>query len=157
MKYSDFLHIAELLNVQLSIVPLLYGSLGLEQRLSVDLNADDIDVLLPEKFINTEWNKLLSLMNIAGYRLVDEHEHEFYNGSVTAAYASLESLKSFANIEISDIPLVEDNDTKYLLLELPDYLKVYEASSKDGYRKNVKNKQDNKKIALIKKALENKG
>ena len=156
MKYSEFLHIAELLNVQLSIYPLLYGSLGLEKRLSVDLNADDIDVLIPEKYIKTEWHKLKSIMNNDGYRLVDEHEHEFYNGSVTVAYASLESLKLFADIEISDIPLVEDKGAKYLLVELPDYLKVYEASSKDGYRKNVKNKQDNIKIALIKKALENK-
>ena len=77
MKYSEFLHIAGLLNVQLSVCPLLYGSLGLEKRLSVDLNAD--------------------------------------------------------------------------------YLKVYEASSKDGYRKNIKNKQDNIKISLIRKALESKG
>ena len=155
MKYFEFLHIVELLNEQLTIYPLLYGSLGLEKRLSIDLNADDIDVLIPEKYIKSEWDKLLSLMNNAGYQLVDENEHEFYNGSVTVAYAALESLKSFANIEISDIPLVEYKGAKYLLLELADYLKVYEASSKDGYRKNVKNKQDNKKIALIKKAIEN--
>ena len=40
---QKFLHIAGLLNEQLSTTPLLYGSLGLERRLSADLNADDID------------------------------------------------------------------------------------------------------------------
>lgn len=48
---QKFLHIAGLLNEQLSTTPLLYGSLGLERRLSADLNADDIDVLILEKFL----------------------------------------------------------------------------------------------------------
>ena len=41
---QKFLHIAGLLNEQLLTTPLLYGSLGLERRLSADLNADDIDL-----------------------------------------------------------------------------------------------------------------
>lgn len=154
-KYAEFLYIAKLLNGQ-SACPLLYGSLGLEKRLSVDLDADDIDILLPENFLTTDWQKLIILMDTAGYRLIDEKEHKFVNGDITVAYAVLESLSSFAGIEIPDIPTVEDDGAKYRLLELVDYLKVYEASSKDGYRKNVKNKQDNIKISLIKKALESK-
>lgn len=154
--YTHFLQIAGLLGEQLSVYPLLYGSLGLEKRLSVDLNADDIDVLIPEKYITSEWNKLISVMNTAGYRLVDEHEHEFTDGDVTVAYAALESLTPFAGIDRSSIPVVRDGEISFLLLDLPDYLKVYEASSNDGYRKNVKNKQDNVKISLIRQALENK-
>ena len=38
-------------------------------------------------------------------------------------------------------------------MELEDYLKVYTASSKDGYRKDVKNKQAHNKIDLINQAL----
>lgn len=38
-------------------------------------------------------------------------------------------------------------------MELEDYLKVYTASLKDGYRKDVKNKQDHNKIDLINQAL----
>ena len=47
-KKTAFLQIAESLNKKLDIVPLLYGSLGLEQRLGVNLDADDVDVLIPE-------------------------------------------------------------------------------------------------------------
>ena len=39
------------------------------------------------------------------------------------------------------------------MLELEDYLKVYTASSKDGYRRDIKNKNDVRKIELINKAL----
>ena len=117
--YSSFLHIAGILNEQLSVYPLLYGSLGLEKRLSVDLNADDIDVLIPEKYIKSEWEKLIHIMNAEGYCLVDEHE--FGNGTVTIAYASLESLTSFTRVDISSISFIEDDNNRFLLFELSDY------------------------------------
>ena len=66
----------------------------------------------------------------------------------------MEDLEPFAGVDIQRIPLIRENGTSYYLLELPDYLKVYEASSRDGYRKNVKNKQDQQKINLIRKALQ---
>ena len=69
------------------------------------------------------------------------------------AYADLEGLTSFAGIDPANVPVIEDGGSRFLLLELSDYLKVYEASSKDGYRKNVKNKQDHIKKSLIRKAL----
>ena len=65
---QKFLHIAGLLNEQLSTTPLLYGSLWLERRLSADLNADDIDVLILEKFLKDEWCRLVDLMEAAGER-----------------------------------------------------------------------------------------
>ena len=118
MKKKEFIHIARLMNKQLNIVPLLFGSLGLEQRLSRDLNADDIDVLIPGIFLNERWGSIVTLMNDAGYTL------------------------SYDGIGIN------------YLLDLHDYLKVYTASSKDGYRKNVKNKQDEQKIELIKTEIQ---
>ena len=39
-KKKEFLYIAKLLNEKLDVVPLLFGSLGLEQRLHTNLNAE---------------------------------------------------------------------------------------------------------------------
>ena len=50
-KYNSFLKIARALHQKLGICPLLFGSLGLEQRLKADLRADDIDILVPEFFL----------------------------------------------------------------------------------------------------------
>ncbi len=55
------------------------------------------------------------------------------------------------NSELDIIPLLYS--IEYYLLDLHDYLKVYIASSKDGYRLKKKNKQDGEKIKLIKQAL----
>lgn len=81
------------------------------------------------------------------------HEHAFSKDNVSVAFAAIESLKPFADVDISNIPIVNENGIQYFLLELQDYLKVYTASSKDGYRVNKKNKQDGEKIKMIKHAL----
>lgn len=156
MKYSVFLHIARKLNHSLQITPLLFGSLGLERRLKMSLNADDIDVLIPERFIQDDWEALVKLMEEEGYVIVNTEEHEFECDGIHIAFAGIEGLKPFAGIEISNVPVISENGADFYLLELSDYLKVYTASSKDGYRKNVKNKQDQYKIDLIRQSLEEK-
>lgn len=156
MKYSVFLHIARKLNHSLQITPLLFGSLGLERRLKMSLNADDIDVLIPERFIQDDWEALVKLMEEEGYVIVNTEEHEFECDGIHIAFAGIEGLKPFARIEISNVPVISENGADFYLLELSDYLKVYTASSKDGYRKNVKNKQDQYKIDLIRQSLEEK-
>ncbi len=152
-KHEAFLHIAGLLNTKLHIIPLLFGSLGLEKRLNTDLQADDIDILIPESFITDDWDRLFSFMAADGYMLFDIEEHAFKKADICAAFASIENLTPFAGIDLQQIPLLTENGVRYYLLTLADYLKVYEASAKDGYRKNVKHKQDQQKIDLIKKAL----
>ena len=151
-KYSEFLSVAAKINGALHMTPLLYGSLGLEQRLGVSLASDDIDVLLPQRALNAGWQRLITVMEQLGYTLLDEKEHEFVKGDFRVAYAPLEDLEPFAGVDIRMIPLIRENGISYYLPELQDYLRVYEASSRDGYRKNVKNKQDRQKIDLILKA-----
>ena len=80
--------------------------------------------MIPEAFLDEEWNDVVTVMNDNGYALYDLHEHAF-----------------------------EESGVYYYLLDLQDYLKVYSASSKDGYRKNIKDKKDEEKIKLINKAL----
>lgn len=152
MKY-EFLLIAKILNEKMNTVPLLFGSLGLEQRLDTDLNADDIDVLIPEKLLNDGWDGIVGIMSANGYSLYDAGEHSFERNGLSIAFASIESLAPFAGVDSENIPVIEENGIRYKLLVLSDYLKVYTASSNDGYRKNVKNKNDRQKIDLINQAL----
>ena len=153
MKYSEFLLIAKSINVQFNVLPLLFGSLGLERRLNMDLHADDIDILLPEYYLRDGWQVLKKLMEELGYELYDLHEHAFQKGEFSAAFASLENLTPFAGVDVSQIPKMIDAGASYLLLDLLDYQRVYEASSRDGYRVNKKEKKDHEKLTLIAQAL----
>ena len=147
----EFRKIARQLNAHLNIVPLLYGSLGLQLLVPENLYPDDIDILVPQEYMDSEWKRLMTCMESIGYRLVDLHEHEFKNDKHKVAFAFIEDLSTYVQIQISEIQTREEEGVVYKLLNLHQYLKVYEKSSSDSYRANKNNDKDRLKIEVIKK------
>ena len=152
-KFNLFLENARLLSDELDVVPLLYGSLGLEYLTGDALDADDIDILVPRVFITERWHEFKSLLEAQGYVLADEHEHTFVRDGVAYSYADIEDLESFAGIRMKDIEMREADGVRFLLLSLEQYLAVYKQSSKDGYRVNIRQKKDADKIKFIESKL----
>ena len=152
-KFNLFLDNARFLSNKFDIVPLLYGSLGLEYLTGDILGVDDIDILVPRVFITERWHEFKSLLEAQGYVLADEHEHTFVRDGVAYSYADIEDLESFAGINTEDIELHETDGVRFLLLSLEQYLAVYKQSSKDGYRVNVRQKKDADKIRFIESKL----
>ncbi len=152
-KFNLFIENARLLSDKFNIVPLLYGSLGLEYLTGDILGADDIDILIPRVFITERWHEFKSLLEAQGYVLADEHEHTFVRDGVAYSYADIEDLEPFAGINTEDIEMREADDVRFLLLSLEQYLGVYRQSSKDGYRVNVRQKKDADKIRFIESKL----
>ena len=152
-KFNLFLENAQLLSEKFDIVPLLYGSLGLEYLTGDILGADDIDILVPRVFITERWHEFKAVLEEHGYVLVDEHEHTFVRDGVAYSYADIEDLESFAGINTEDIKMYKVDDVRFLLLSLEQYLAVYQKSSKDGYRVNVRQKKDADKIRFIESKL----
>ena len=152
-KFNYFLANARLLSDKFGVVPLLYGSLGLEYLTRDVLGVDDIDILVPRVFITERWHEFKSLLEAQGYVLADEHEHTFVRDGVAYSYADIEDLESFAGICMKDIEMREADGVCFLLLSLEQYLAVYKQSSKDGYRVNVRQKKDAVKIRFIESKL----
>ena len=152
-KFNLFLENARLLSEKLDIVPLLYGSLGLEYLTRDVLGVDDIDILVPRVFITDRWQEFKAVLEEHGYVLVDEHEHTFVYDGVAYSYADIEDLESFAGIRMKDIEMREADGVSFLMLSLEQYLAVYKKSSKDGYRVNVRQKKDADKIRFIESKL----
>ena len=153
MKKSLFFENAKLLSDMFGIIPLMYGALGLEYITNENLNSDDIDILIPDIFVNERWNEFKNDLTENGYVLIDEHEHSFLKDRVCYSYASFEELESFAKINLSDIECKSDLGVNFKVLSLEQYLKVYTSSFKDGYRINVRKKKDADKILFIQKHL----
>ena len=152
-KFKLFLENARLLSDKFGIVPLLYGSLGLEYLTGDALGADDIDILVLRVFITDCWQEFKAVLEEHRYVLVDEHEHTFVRDGVAYSYADIEDLESFAGICMKDIEMREADGVHFLLLSLEQYLAVYQKSSKDGYRVNVRQKKDVDKIRFIESKL----
>ena len=132
---------------------MLFRSLGLEYLTDDALGVDDIDILVPRVFITERWHGFKALLEAQGYVLVDEHEHTFARDAVAYSYADIEDLEYFAGIHAEDIEMHEADGVRFLLLSLEQYLAVYQKSSKDGYRVNVRQKKDADKIRFIESKL----
>ena len=152
-KFNLFLENARLLLDKFDIVPLLYGSLGLEYLTGDVLGSDDIDVLVPREFITERWHEFKAVLEEHRYVLVDEHEHTFARDGAAYSYADIEDLESFAGINTESIEMHEVDGIRFLLLSLEQYLAVYKQSRKDGYRVNVRQKKDADKIRFIESKL----
>ena len=152
-KFNLFLQNARIMSDKFNIVPLLYGSLGLEYLTGDALDADDIDILVPRVFITDRWQEFKAVLEEHGYVLVDEHEHTFVRDGVAYSYADIEDLESFAGINTEAIEMHEIDGVRFMLLSLEQYLAVYKQSSKDGYRVNVRQKKDADKIRFIESKL----
>lgn len=152
-KRRAFLENAGLLWERWGIESLLYGSLGLEQLTGEELNADDVDVLIPRAFLQERWAEFRAALEENGYALLDEREHEFEKDGVRYAYAQIEELEPFAGIDLAEIETIRGEGCPYKRLSLSQYLRVYTASARDGYRIAVREKKDAEKIALIRRKL----
>lgn len=152
-KFALFFENAAMLNDSFGIVPLMYGSLGLEYLTGENLCADDIDILIPRVYLTELWPVFKAELDSRGYLLTDEHEHTFERGGTLYAYADIEDLEGFAGICTDDIEVRCPSGTEFMLLSLKQYLAVYRRSCMDGYRVNVRKKKDEEKIRLIESKL----
>lgn len=152
--YKEFTRISRVLNNELHIIPVLYGSLGLVKATATDFTPQDIDILVPLTFLKDRWDALCDVMERLGYELADLREHEFYNGETQVGFSFIEDLKSFADIDYLKLALVEDGAAAYYRLSAADYFKVYEKSSQDGYRRSKNDQKDLKKLKALQQILE---
>lgn len=150
--FDEFIRICVELN-RAGITPLLFGSLGLERVTGRSLEPNDIDMLVPEVYLNEKWDVLCQVAENSGYSLIDLHEHEFVNGCYRMAFAGIEGLVPFAGIGTDQIRSVIGNGCIYLLLDLEQYLQVYLRSAQDGYRRSKNHGKDDSKIALLRQLL----
>lgn len=118
MKTDAFFENARLLQEEMQIVPLLYGSLGLEYLTKENLAADDIDILISEIYLSEQWAVFHAMLERNGYQLIDAHEHTFEKNGIHLSYARLEELESFAGIASEDILIAEEQGVRFLLLSL---------------------------------------
>jgi hypothetical protein len=162
-KFNEFIKIAKKLN-DLEIIPLLMGSVGLEVVTGMDWDAQDLDIHVPGDKRGWEvppelniynWNEIVNMMNSMEYNLIDLHEHEFSKEGLSVEFGIVDTLPSFAGVQLEDLEMHQVGDIKYYLLNPDQYLHVYESSSKDSYRAENNNNKDSRKIEFLKRILAN--
>lgn len=160
-KFIEFIKIAKKLS-DIDIIPLLMGSVGLEVVTGKSWCAQDLDIHVPGDERGWEvppelnihkWNDIVNIMKSLEYSLIDLHEHEFSKDGLSVEFGIIDTLPSFAGVQLEDLEMHQTEDVKYYLLNLEQYLSVYESSSKDSYRVNNNNNKDSRKIDFLKSML----
>jgi len=161
-KFNEFIQIAEKLN-DIGIIPLLMGSVGLEIVTGKSWDAQDLDIHIPgdkrgwqvppELNIH-QWDTIVKMMHSMAYRLIDLHEHAFTKDGLSVEFGIIDTLPSFAGVQLKDVKMHQFGDVKYYLLNPAQYLKVYDSSSKDSYRASNNNYKDMGKIVFLKRMLD---
>jgi hypothetical protein len=160
-KFNEFIKIAKKLNDN-DIIPLLMGSVGLEVVTGKSWGAQDLDIHVPGDERGWEvppelnihnWNDIVNIMKSLEYSLIDLHEHEFSADGLSVEFGIIDTLPSFAGVQLEDLEMHQMEDVKYYLLNLEQYLSVYESSSKDSYRSDKNNNKDIRKIDFLKSML----
>ena len=105
--------------------------------------------MIPNSFIRDRWNEFREFLETNEYALIDGHEHTFEKNGIHYSFAQIEELSCFADVPIEEIRTAKHDGVTFKLLTLHQYLKVYTASAKDGYRANVRDKKDAAKIEFI--------
>lgn len=152
--YTEFIAVARLLNTKMGIVPVLYGSLGLEIVSGALFEPQDIDMLVPAVHLRDRWEEFRRVIESIGYVLADEKEHEFVKDGMRIAFAEEEELFGFAGVDARRLAAIEARDARYRSLTLEEYLRVYERSLTDGYRREKNNGKDLVKIERIKRLID---
>ncbi|MGP4108611.1 hypothetical protein [Virgibacillus sp. L01] len=153
--YDEFIYIAKTLNKELDIIPVLYGSLGLETVTKVDFSPQDIDILIPLTFLEDKWDSFKIVMEQLGYELIDIQEHEFEKDRIRIGVAFIEDLKQFADVEYNNLEKIEANGATYYTLSISEYIKVYNKSLLDGYRRTKNNNKDQNKLEILNQLVQN--
>jgi hypothetical protein len=138
------------------INPILYGSLGVSLYIGEFKEIGDIDILIEDKWvIGDKWQDLIKLMNQYGFKLINEHEHEFINDQNVDVSFSLHSILIRDKIcdSIKDSIIIPKDNVDIKTLNIPCFIKAYEYSTKDGYRLAKRGKNDLQVIELLKQKL----
>ncbi|QKS71999.1 phosphoribosylanthranilate isomerase [Paenalkalicoccus suaedae] len=160
-KFDVFVHIARSLNL-IGITPLLMGSVGFERVTGLHVDAQDIDIHVPGDQRGWEvpatenvfqWENIMQVMESLDFTLIDLHEHAFSNGKEMVEFGIIDTLPDFAGIKLEDLEIHTVRGVRFYLLTPSQYLRVYEASSKDSYRVNKNNDKDQTKIQLLENLL----
>lgn len=132
--------------------PILYGSQGVSLYIGPFKQFGDLDLLVNHKWVDEDWRLLITKMERLGFSLNDEHEHEFVNqdGAVVAfANSSILVSDKVTDSVINAIQMHDVDGTQVRTLKPDIFLKAYEFSVQDGYRKTVRNKKDSVVIKLL--------
>lgn len=125
-KLPVFLEIAKALNKH-GIIPALYGSLGLYRIIGQIDKIDDIDLIVPDAYLNEDekFSELIEIMKEIGYRQDKRFPHEFTKGEGQIGFEPESELINFAGADLENLKNTKIDGIEFKELSKEQYLADY--------------------------------
>lgn len=160
---KEFLIISKLINDELDVEPIMFGKFGLQEQLNMYLDADVLDILIPEEYISglkkQDW---LLFLTKHGYKA--NESNSFTKNNTKFTYDSFERYQKLGNINLFESPgfydVPEDlsenweesfeyikNHKGYYIFTIRQYLEIYKELNdleKIKYIESIKKMSDDK-------------
>jgi len=155
-KFETFLLIAKHLNKSFGVIPILFGSLGLNRTIGEFKKSNDIDILLPDEFVNGRFKDLVDLMRILDIRfkreIKEENEYEFAGKREIVSFGGEADLLVKLEMDPGGLKISQMEGASFKEFSPGQYLELYQFLAKNKNRRR-ENKKDSEKIRLIKKYI----
>jgi len=155
-KLETFLLIAKHLNKSFGVVPILFGSLGLNKTIGEFKKSNDIDILLPDEFVNGRFKDLVDFMKVLSFRfkreIKEENEYEFAKGGEIVSFGGEDDLLVKLEMDSEKLKISQMKEASFKEFSPAQYLELYQFLAKNKNRRK-ENKKDSQKIRLIKKYI----
>lgn len=138
-KEKEFFDLAKKMNERFAIIPLLSGSVALSilAEETVYTENSDIDIAVPHYMRpNRKWicPDLVKFMENEGYEFIDMWEGEFHKGEFRIQINGDYGFKEYADIEITECPIIETDGAIYKIFTLEHLFKSYTVSAEEDFR-----------------------
>ena len=155
-KEKEFIYLAKKMNEQLSIIPLLFGSVALNMFVDDEVEMGDLDIALPH-FMRPSRNYLcpeyIKFMENNGYEYIDLHEGEFHKDEIKIHTAGDSWFKEYADINATEFPIMQYNGAVYKVFTLEHLIKTYTVSAREREDEG-ENNYHRTKLEIARKAIE---
>lgn len=141
------------LNQAFHITPILYASFALEKVLGINLNAADIDLLIPSSDFERR-EHIISYFQSMGYQYQRDEVIHLMKDHISIELADEDVWLDALKINRDTLHLINDHDHSYQLLGASNLLKLYQYLSQLSHRSEEKRSKDIQKIKIIKQALD---
>jgi len=150
---NTLIEVSKILNEEFHVVPLLYGSLALQEVLDKNYNAHDIDLLISKEVLKNKID-LIQAFVMHGFTYFNQEVLTFEKNGIEIEISNLEQWIKNSNWDIEENILINQDHVKYQQLSARNLEKLYQFLIKDKRRSKEKKQKDQEKLNDLKKFLE---
>jgi len=148
-----FSKLTEELN-KMNILPIAYGSLGLNLIIGEQGLINDIDLIISDSEFSSNWDNIKNnILPSLGYEIDTTHWQEFNGHNIPISILKISDLQKLTDIHECQLKKEKLEHVEFYNLSLKQHLDIYENGLLNKYRKQKKNKEDKQKIILIKQNI----